>query len=262
MRIAGAATAAILAGAPAAGAAADWWITGEGVDGSKALSDAESRTCADGRCSIWERIIPPQADQDARVVDSLAEYDCDAGRTATAAEATYNAEMTLLSFTQAHQLRWLPLDSGTVGQRGMLFACHANVSGQPRGGEDSTEIQGEVFVREFSTQPPPPSLTAEGRPGPLAPAHAPPPQDLGPAYVAQIGAVASWEAAQSILDAFEARDAQLMSGLKPSVETVSEGGRKLYRAIVGGFASLDAAQAFCSAVRGTDRPCLVRAAAG
>ena len=256
-----AATTAVLTALPAASAAADWWVTGEGVDGSKAISDAESLKCADGRCAIWERIIPSPAEHGAKVVDSLAEYDCDGGRTATAAEATYDSQMAQLSFTQAHKLRWLPLDSGTVGQRGMLFACHGDVSRQPRGGEDSTQIQGELFVREFSTQPPPPSLIAEAQPAPAAPSLPPAPQERGPAHVAQIGALASLEAAQAVIDTFRARDPWLMSGLKATVEIATDNGRKVYRAVVDGFPSLDAAQAFCSVVRSTDRPCLVRTAA-
>ncbi len=195
-RIAAIALAATLTALPSLAAAADWWITGEGVDGSRSLSDIESRQCGDGHCTIWERTIPSPSQPDAKVVDSLAEYDCSGGRTATSAEATYGPGMKQLSLVRARQLNWYAVDSGTVGQRGLLFACRADMSGRPRGGEDQAEIQGQPFVRDVSTQPAPPSLAAPpvlvatAAPTPLPPVSEPvstaPPTPVAPPVRPQV----------------------------------------------------------------------------
>ncbi len=65
-----------------------------------------------------------------------------------------------------------------------------------------------------------------------------------------------------MLDALQASDPQLMTGLTTRVDPVTTNGRKMFRAIVAGFASPDAAQGFCMALQGSGKPCLVRAVSG
>ena len=83
----------------------------------------------------------------------------------------------------------------------------------------------------------------------------------GPDQVAQLGAFASESTARAVLAAQQASDPRLMSGLTTRVDGVVVNGKTMYRAIVAGLASPDAAEAFCTAVRSENRPCLTRAAA-
>ncbi len=95
---------------------------------------------------------------------------------------------------------------------------------------------------------------------PLAPAQ-PARAVLGHGPSVQLAAADSEEAAQAVLDRFGQANGGLMTGLAGRVETAAVDGRRLYRAVVGGFATADAARDFCGKVRASGGACFLRPAA-
>lgn len=87
-------------------------------------------------------------------------------------------------------------------------------------------------------------------PSPARSAHA------GGGASAQIGAFPSAEDADTAWR--KAQGLASSGGLRLRIEPVKSASRTLYRALVEGFPSRDAAQAFCSALKTAGRPCLVR----
>jgi len=103
------------------------------------------------------------------------------------------------------------------------------------------------------------SVQLDSAPPPAeAPAPAP---SLGPRiaglYSAQIKSSPDRSEAQAAVDQWSAKGTA-MAGLSPRVEPAQVGGRSVYRAVVAGFQTRDAADAFCGKVRDTGGACFVR----
>jgi len=97
-----------------------------------------------------------------------------------------------------------------------------------------------------SMPPPPPTAAAN-----------PPPARVGGAFQAQVGSFNSSEAAWAELAKLAATYRTQMTGHSQAVER-STATPRMHRALVGGFASLRDAEAFCTALRADRRPCMAR----
>ncbi len=105
--------------------------------------------------------------------------------------------------------------------------------------------------------PPPPLDAAPATAAPAAAAPAKPePPGGGPRV--QIAAVASTDAAEAAWTAVRQRLPGPAAGKRLEMENVQVGDQTLHRALVAGFATEDEARAFCGALRGAGRDCIVR----
>jgi hypothetical protein len=80
---------------------------------------------------------------------------------------------------------------------------------------------------------------------------------LKSAYAAQIGAYSTAALSEGAWQALKAAKPELSGGLTSVTTPVKVGARTLYRAIVKGFPSAEAAASFCQTLRTSGRPCLV-----
>lgn len=118
-------------------------------------------------------------------------------------------------------------------------------------------------VKTAAAPPAPAPVKVAAAPPAPAPAAKPPPAPVlaaapsGPAAV-QIGAYSSTALADKgyteVASAFPGQ----MAGKSKRVEPLERDGKTLYRGLIGGFASKDAAQAFCNTLKAAGRVCLVR----
>jgi hypothetical protein len=74
----------------------------------------------------------------------------------------------------------------------------------------------------------------------------------------QIGAVSSTALADKAWNAAVAIAPGMAAGKGKSVEKIDKNGGTLYRTAVTGFASRDAASAFCNKLKGAGKSCFVR----
>jgi len=98
-------------------------------------------------------------------------------------------------------------------------------------------------------------------PKPLPTAAAPPPRAMVSAPVAgwaQIGAFSSSELADKGWHDTAKFAPAFMAGKGMKVQSVAVNGKTYYRAFVTGFASHDAAEAFCIKLKAASKPCIVR----
>jgi hypothetical protein len=115
--------------------------------------------------------------------------------------------------------------------------------------------------------PPPAPVAAAPKPAPTPPpakVAAPAPAAPKPAAVAaggavvQIGAVSSTALANKAWNDAVAAAPGLAAGKGKSVEKIEKNGGVLYRTAVTGFASRDAATAFCNKLKAAGKSCFVR----
>jgi len=99
----------------------------------------------------------------------------------------------------------------------------------------------------------PQSDIASTEPPPTLRARAP----LVAGYAAQIGAYSKPALSEAAWRALQAAMPDKTTGLSNATTRAKVGGRIFYRAIVKGFPSGAAAEAFCQSLRGSGRPCLV-----
>ena len=253
-------------GSCGAARAADWWLVAEGEDGTRLYSDASSLSCQGGRCQVMERSMYLQARPDGtREVDDLSGYDCQGRSTATLSETAFDDAGKTPGRVDARTPRWQPVQSATVAEASMSFACSFLDQYSALRPADTLVVGERTFTRARGQGlAPPPAALAALTPAPARtaepPARAPAGSGRGPSV--QIAAVDSADAAQTVLSAFERNNAGLMTGHAGRVESAEVDGRRVWRAMVAGFASTDAARTFCEAVRGTGGDCFLRPAGG
>ena len=254
-------------GAAASALASDWWLVAEGEDGTRLYADASSLHCDAARCRVLERSIYRLVRPDGtREVDDLSGYDCQGRATATLSETPYDDRGVASPQVDARQPNWQHVQSGTVAEASMSFACNFLDQYSDLRPVGTIVVGDRTFVRagiaDVGSAPlapavPAPAAAVEVPPAPARPARA----ALGPGPSVQLAAADSEEAAQAVLDRFGQANGGLMTGLAGRVETAAVDGRRLYRAVVGGFATADAARDFCSKVRASGGACFLRPAA-
>jgi len=107
--------------------------------------------------------------------------------------------------------------------------------------------------------PPKPAAKAPPTPAPVAKAAAPAAKPAaGGGAVVQIGAVSSTALADKAWKDAVAVAPGLAAGKGKSVEKIDKNGGTLYRTAVTGFASRDAAAAFCAKLKAAGKSCFVR----
>lgn len=74
----------------------------------------------------------------------------------------------------------------------------------------------------------------------------------------QVGAFASTEGAQAELAKLAVSFKAQFAGRPHRIEPTAPAPPRMYRALVGGFASVSEANSFCAVLRAANRPCLVR----
>jgi hypothetical protein len=87
-----------------------------------------------------------------------------------------------------------------------------------------------------------------------------PPRAVAAPYAAQIFASPSLDAARSALADLRRQQAGALTGLTADIQSTSVGGATMFRALVEGFQSEDAARSFCARLSASGAPCFVRGA--
>jgi hypothetical protein len=87
-------------------------------------------------------------------------------------------------------------------------------------------------------------------------------EPLAAAYAVQIGAYSTPRGSDEAWRALQSALPDKTHGLSKATTPVRAGGRTLYRTVVKGFASIEAAAAFCRVLQTSGRPCLIVGAGG
>jgi len=250
LRLGKAALFGLLLGIPAAGPARcdDYWLTSSGVNGASVRSDASTLTCSHDQCSIWELTSyeAPLADGASSLKD-FVHYDCAGQRTRTEIEIRYGASGEVLGTVKTREQLWQAVQPGTVGADTLAFACKFPT--RPYADLNAGAVT--TMDRTYS------HLAPAAAAAPDAPFH--PVGLAGGARVAvQFAASPSRDKALRAIAELRRRDGPQLVGRTVHLAPATVAGARLYRAIVLGFSSVEAARSFCAHLKALGTDCFVR----
>jgi hypothetical protein len=257
---------AVLAGGNAE--AANWWAVSDGATGTVTAMDVEQLACRDGICSAPQRPGRP-GDRAGAGAAHLVDYDCAGLRNRESGGP------------------WRPVPPNSLGEALLTFACTYQARAFGLGVADKMNADGRTFQKLSPTtttaatgpaaservaraQTPPTAVmpspnTAPGKvasttPAKASPTPSAPPTAHGARLGVQIAAAASQTQAAQSLVAVRTRAADVLQGSLSRIDSADVGGRKVYRALLVGFASDAAARQACTSLKAKGVACFVRSA--
>jgi hypothetical protein len=256
--------AAVLAGGKAE--AANWWAVSDGATGTVTAMDVEQLACREGICSAPQRAGRPGDRASAGGVH-LVDYDCAGLRNREGGGPwrpvpPNSLGEALLTFACTYQARAFGLGvADKMNADGRTFQKLSPITATAATGPAASERVARAQTPLIAAMPPPkmaPAKVASTTPAKASPAPSAPPTAHGARLGVQIAAAASQAQASESLAAVKTRAADVLQGSSSRIDSADVGGRKVYRALLVGFASDAAARQACTSLKAKGVACFVR----